>query len=248
MPNLNNPDMEQSVLKGTKFQFSTTRLDNLGSTEYTLITIAVDASGSVESYRNDLEKCLKEIVNSCKHSPRADNLMIRLISFNSRVSEEHGFKLLSTCNPDDYLGLLNPSGSTALYDSSYSSLGVLLAEGKRLTDNDFNVNAIFFCITDGADNASSFTPKQVHDEMSKAVKDESLESLVSVLVGVGTDTSTDIELQRFRKDAGFTQYVSIGDANSKNLAKLAAFVSKSVSAQSQSLGSGSASNQASLTF
>ena len=53
-------------------------------------------------------------------------------------------------------------------------------------------------------------------------------------------------LTDFSKTAGFTQYVELGNANAATLAKLADFVSRSISSQSQSLGTGGPSQ--SLTF
>ena len=53
-------------------------------------------------------------------------------------------------------------------------------------------------------------------------------------------------IEDFHKAAGFTQYVELGSADEKTLAKLADFVSQSISAQSQSLGTGGPSQ--SLTF
>ena len=53
-------------------------------------------------------------------------------------------------------------------------------------------------------------------------------------------------MQDFKTDVGFTQYVEIANADAKTLSKLADFVSRSISAQSKSLGAGGGS--ASLTF
>jgi len=70
---------------------------------------------------------------------------------------------------------------------------------------------------------------------------------VSILIGVNiTDSMVSQALNDFNTRAGFTQYVEIGNASKSTLAKLAQFVSKSISSQSQALGTGSAS--ASLTF
>ena len=75
-----------------------------------MVTIAVDTSGSVSPFKDDLEKCIIAAINSCKYSPRADNLMVRLVEFNDKVSEVHGFKLLSEVNTADYTGSLNVGG------------------------------------------------------------------------------------------------------------------------------------------
>jgi hypothetical protein len=45
-------------------------------------------------------------------------------------------------------------------------------------------------------------------------------------------------LQSFVNDAKIDNYITIGDANANSLAKLARFISQSVSSQSQSVGTG----------
>lgn len=247
MPRFDAVDMETVPVVGTNFQYSAVRLDKLGATEYTLVSIVLDISGSVASYKDELEKCVAEIVKSCKYSPRADNLMLRLITFNSSEKEEHGFKLLADCNPDDYLGSLYVGGSTALFDASFNAIEVSNAYGKSLTDNDFSVNAIIFVITDGEDNASTYPVSKIKTAIEQAVKGETMESIVSILIGVGGGGITTY-LQNVKDQAGFTQYVDLGDATDKKLAKLAQFVSKSISSQSQSLGTGGPSQAINMTF
>ena len=121
--------------------------------------------------------------------------------------------------------------------------------GKQLANNDFDVNAIVFIITDGADNASGdINSSSVKEALKTIMKEEALESILSILVGVGVGGYADIAayLDDFKKEAGLNQYVEIKNANNKTLAKLADFISKSVSSQSNSLGSGSMSQP--LTF
>ena len=105
--------------------------------------------------------------------------------FDNRLDESHGFKLLEQCNPDDYDGCIPPGGSTALYDATENGITATTDYAKLLVDNDFSVNAIVFIITDGCDNASTLSPNQVKKALSAALKTESLESIITVLVGVG---------------------------------------------------------------
>ena len=120
--------------------------------------------------------------------------------------------------------------------------------GKDLVDKDFDVNGIIVVITDGDDNASKMTANSLKDALDRAVQSESLESLVSILVGVNTDANTGLNayLDNIAKTAGFTQYIAINKADAKTLAKLADFVSRSISSQSQALGTGGPSQ--SLSF
>ena len=246
-PLLNDANMENHNIHGSNYGFSAKRIDDLGASEYTLVGIAADISGSVVNFRQEIEDCVKEIIRSCRHSPRADNLMLRLIAFDNKVDELHGFKPLSECDENKYTDVIQPGGATALYDASSNVIESVTKYGKDLADNDFDCNAIVFVITDGDDNSSTFTPNSVKQALEGAVTSEALESMVSVLIGVNVQNQRlSAYLKDFHQDAGFTQYVELDDADQKSLAKLADFVSRSISAQSQSLGTGGPSQ--SLTF
>jgi hypothetical protein len=108
---------------------------------------------------------------------------------------------------------------------------------------EYICNAIFFIITDGGDNASKATMGMIKTEQERVRKAEELESLHSVLIGIGTDPSTLQTLENFRVEAGFSQYIKAGDANAKTLAKIGGFISQSVSSTSQAIGTGGPSQQ-----
>ena len=227
------------------FGFSAVDISSLGATEYTLVSLVVDNSGSVASFGKEEEKAIKEIVSACRRSPRADNLMLRYIRFDDKVEELHGFKLLQDCNPGDYDNTIPGGGMTALFDSSVNGVDALARYGRELQTNDFTANGILFVITDGGNNAGlNRSPASVRKSIQQALMGENLESLVSVLIGVNVqDKGLASLLETFAKEAGFTQYVEIANANEKSLAKLAEFVSKSISSQSQALGTGGPSQQ-----
>ncbi len=247
MPKLNTSSNMQDIQipgPGT-FNFSAVRLEDLGATEYTLVTVVVDVTGSVLSFAKDLLKCVQMIVDACKKSPRAENLLIRVLSFNNQLDEIHGFKLLSEINPQGYKPF-KPAGMTALFDATYSGVSATLEMAKRLTQQDFDVNGCVYIITDGMDNVSTVTPKMIAEKISHAKSKEEIESLITVLIGL-IDTKSpyaaDVRhaLTTFEVEAGLTQFIDAGDATPQKLAKLANFVSQSISSQSQALGTGSAS-------
>jgi len=239
--------MDSHQLKGSNYGFSAKRVEDLGATEYTIVAITGDKSGSVDPFRLEIENCIKEIVKSCRHSPRADNLMMRLTTFDDSLEEIHGYRPLSECDVDAYTDCVRPGGMTALYDAGCNAVDSAAQYGKSLTENDFDVNAIVFVITDGMDNRSAMTASELKKSLERAVQSEALESIVSILVGVNvTDPGVSRYLTDLHQQAGFTQYVELGDAKANTLAKLADFVSRSISAQSQALGTGGPSQ--SLSF
>ncbi len=238
----------QTHALGGNFNFQGARIDNLGATEYTLVTIAVDTTGSVSGFASELDMMLATAVEACKKSPRSDNLLVRVIFFSSMrgVDEIHGFKPLAEIDPQAY-PKINPGGATPLYDACFSGIAAMNLYGKQLTDQDFGVNAIFIAVTDGANNDSKTSVSMVAQEIKKAVSGELVESLVSLLIGINASGCAS-ELQSFKNDAGLDSYIDAGDVTKGKLAKIAGFISQSISSQSQALGTGGPSQHISATI
>lgn len=237
MPKFDN--MQTLSIQGANnFQFSAVRPDSLGATEYTLVTIVVDVSASVASFSDTLLEAIKAVVRACQRSPRADNLLVRLLTFNNRRQEIHGFVPLRDIDPDAYKPL-KCSGATALYDSVFDAVGASNQYAQNLSAQNLDVNAAVYVLTDGMDNNSGQTPQDIAREVRKTLKQEHLESLTSVLVGLDTqDAGVAAYLQLFKDEAELGQYVDVADANPDNLARLSNFVTQSISLQSQLLGTG----------
>lgn len=229
------------------FGFSAVHVDNLAASGYTLVSIVCDRSGSTSGFQQEMESALKEVIKACQSSPRADNLLMRVITFDNKHTEFHGFKMLESINLGDYDNSLSPGGSTALFDAMIDSIEATNHYAEQLAQQDFDVNAIVFFITDGDDNASTYGINQIKDALNKAVRSEALESMVTVLLGVNVnDSHFHARLESVHKDCGLTQFEILENANSKTLAKLANFVSQSISSQSQALGSGGPSKSISF--
>jgi len=252
MPRLGD-NLESHDLGGSHYGYSGERMKRLeeGASAYTIVNLLIDVSPSTGGFTSEMEQAVIEIFLTLQDAPRADNLLLRVGTFAADLVELHGFKLLETCNRDDYNGCLHiHGGRTALFDATDNAIQSMGDYGDQLDSRDIEVNGITFIITDGDDNASKMsTSASVKASLQKIVQEEKLESVITVLIGVNTrDTQVKKYLEDFQKEAGLTQFVAIDDANANTLAKLADFVSKSISAQSQSLGSGGPSVPISLTL
>lgn len=233
----------ENLNAGSGYKFSATRIKDLGAAEYTLASIVMDASSSVEGFAVQLEQALKTIFKACDKSPRKDNLMLRLTQFASTLTELHGFKLLGNINEKDYDNVLQLGGSTALFESVDEAIQATGTYGKQLTSQDFLVNAIVVVVTDGENNCGSIMDAgQVKKTLMAVRRSENLESISLILVGVtGDDVNLNTYLQTVKDDTGCDQYISIGTATPGKIAKLAEFVSQSISSTSSALGTGAAS-------
>jgi uncharacterized protein YegL len=230
-------DSEVQTAQG--FAFSAVPIDKLMAVAYTLVDLVVDISGSVRSYQDALVKAIDTVMASCRLSPMADNLLIRVSTFNGRVREFHGYLALADL-PADYASVVaDLGGTTALFEATEKALGAMTTYGKSLIDNQFSVNGVLVVITDGEDNmgGGTYTPQTVAVRMQEALRSENLESILSILVAVNAGGSARA-LDRFQKEAGFSQFIKIEDATAKELARLANFISQSISAQSQAVGTG----------
>lgn len=249
MPRLMDKDAGQTHQTLHGFNFSAVKIENLGASDYSIVTVVQDISGSVAPFSSEMEATLKKILEACQKSPRSGNLLLRLVSFNSDVVEIHGFRELKTIDPNEYTGALNCRGSTAVRDAILNSAEATEAYGKQLSSMDFRCNGVMFVISDGQDNASVVAkdPKKLKEAFNKIKTGEvDLESFNTVMIGVGTDKADLGFLEALSKESGFDQYVEMGAATPARLAKLADFISKSISSTSMALGTGQPSQL--LTF
>ena len=235
---LSLPNMDTGSIPGLSgYQFSAVRTDRLGASEYTLVTIAVDISTSVQTFEAELVEALKMTVSGLRSSARADNLLLRVVMFNQAVSEVHGFRPVLDIDVQADYAAIKARGTTALYDAAASSVGAITEYGRILTRQDYGVNGILYVITDGEDVCSTYTPDTVRQNVEAALSNEALESFVSVLIGINAQRCRD-KLEFFVREAGLTEYVDIEDATARGLAKMAGVISRSVSSQASQLGSG----------
>jgi hypothetical protein len=236
MPN-NNFD-QYNIPGSGAFYFSAVRPGNLSETEYTLFTISVDDSGSTIDFKQKLHQALLDSLEACKKSPKANNILVRVVYFDSELREIHGFKPLNEIKDSDYPEF-RCKRNTALYDSVFDSIGATLKYAEVLSEQDFYVNAINFILTDGVDNESRLGISDIKRKIEDALKSEKIESILNVLVGINTvDSTCKSYLENFQKEANINQFIDIGEASPAQLAKLGQFISRSTSSASQSLGTG----------
>jgi hypothetical protein len=240
--------LQSFAVPGGGYGYTGANIDDLTSFENTLSTALLDESGSTNSFALAMEACVKEIVRSLRHSPVADKLLYRHCHFGTNFREVHGFKPLAECHEPDYDGCYAPGGTTALYDSSVAVLNATVDYAEKQAAKKYVVNGIAYTITDGCHYLPGGTVKKedVKVAQAKAMTNESLESLITILIGVNDDPGIQRDLEDYAHFVGYTRYIPIGEANEKTLAKIAGYISQSVVAQSQSLGTGGPSQ--SLTF
>ena len=232
MPRLDK--MTQGSIQG--FSFSGARPERLGASEYTLATIVVDTTGSVRGFEQDLKACALLAIDACRKSPRSENMLVRLVAFNETPREIFGFMPLADID-DAMVALPTPSGGTALIDAIYACAGAANAYAKQLADQDYLVNAVSFVITDGDDTSSRVSVAMAKAEVEAGAKAEYMEGSIMALIGVNAGQFA-ATLQSLSAQMGLSGFVDAGQLDAGSLAKLARFISKSISSVSQSLQNG----------
>lgn len=230
-----------------QYTYSGQSLNTLGASKYTLVTLVLDMSPSITDYKDDMEAMCVEVVKACKKHPNSEELTVRVVGFNSDISEIHGYKELRNINDTDYKGTIKPSGLTALYEAVEEAIEATESYGSQLVGMDYTCNAVLFIITDGANNINKVAnPDMIKKTLSKIKKDEKLDSVNIILVAASDDPSVVSKCEDFKVSAGLNQFVKMGEATKDNLAKFAQFASASVSSTSQALGTGGTSKP--ITF
>jgi len=221
--------------------YSGVRPDTLiGSSRYTLVLMVRDKSGSVLGHKDALVYSLKEAIKSCGYSEWANSLLIRTLDFNHNLHEVHGFKELRNIDIDKSYDMVC-GGGTALYDAVANAVRSALDFGSILYDKDYDVNVVMFIFTDGEEIDSNIKdPLIVKQAIEELIQSEKIDSVVSVLVGINAGRCSTF-LKNFQRDVGISSYEDVKNFDFKVGAKLAQFISKSISSQSQSLATGSQS-------
>ena len=228
------------------FNFSAKKIDKLGALQYTVVSIAIDVSGSVRSFARQLNECLKAIISACKDNQRSEFIVVRVIQFSTEIEEIHGFVELGDINVDDY-PLFDPNGFTCLFDATYDVVGSTIEYSRQMVERGYDVNGAVYVITDGGENPGGghrtiASPQMIKDKVDESLRKEDIESIITTVIGLHDPSdSWSQEVERDLKylvdNAGMTKFINAGEATAENLAKLAEWVSASVSSQSDQVGS-----------
>ena len=235
-----NEDMQVDTSIGG-YQFSGAKVDKLATqaSEFTVVTLVVDTTGSTQGFEHLLNEMVINVIKSFEGSQYKDQLLIRVINFDSKIYEVHGFKTFNMIDIANDYPDFRSRGATALYDAVDGAIDATIKYTSDLYDQDYDTNGIIIIVTDGMDISSvKASPQIIKSKLDNLVKNESkIDSLITLLIGINTD-SCDRELKRFQFEAGLTEYISAGDATPETIGKITNYVSQSISSQSESLATG----------
>lgn len=240
------------------FGFSMIGIKNLTETSYTLALILLDTTGSVSGEESEIKRMLEQIVADGKRAGWGKRVLLAAQEFNTvmGVREIFGFDTPAALDLSNIR--INTTGATNLLDASATAFNALEEAAKTLSHADFITNLLLVVVTDGEDNASSLTAQALGDLVKNGRKNENYDSVKTILIGLRTGQraqdsrysgkTVDDVLKELAQTAGFDQYESAQQVKDGTYGKIGGFISQSVSSASQSLGSGSPSQNVNFTI
>jgi len=234
-----------SICNGS-FKFSYVVPDELGETEYCLVTILFDVTGSVAPFAKAMRDALILSIKDLQKHPKSYNVLLRFVTFGlNGVVEVFGYKELHAIDFDKDIPVFRCDGRTPLFDAFGSAIASFNSYSEDLTKKDFDTNGIIICITDGDNNDSHTfkTAESVGEALKNSSKIEvSKGGLTTILIGVNLqDKYFKDKLENFQKEAGIDAFRDIKDVRDGSVAHLAGFISQSVSSQMNYVGTSSRS-------
>jgi hypothetical protein len=158
-------------------------VDDVPSSEVTLVNILVDDSGSISGNEDTMRAGVNSIIESLEQSKQRDGIIVSIRYLNGTQ--------LTPYAPLDAVPKLDASnyqanGGTPLYDQSVVICGQVIAKRQEFTDGGVVCRAVTAIITDGADlHSRSASAKDV----AKVVKDMlATESHIVIGMGIGNES------------------------------------------------------------
>lgn len=243
-------DMDTHALPGTGFGFSAVKVDRLLAAQYAVGTIVLDVSGSVRPFADELRRCLRAAIEGAQAAPQADNILLRVVVFDSQFREACGFTPVKAIDIAALLAMVEPGGSTCLHAALVHSINAQAAQVEKLIAQDYVDNTgTLWAITDGLNNERPDDTAPVRDALADYVRREKLGPMTTVLVGIN-DGATDTHprtgkpvtirtvLEELKDEAGIGTYVSASDMTPKKFAQLGDLISQSLSSSAKSAATG----------
>lgn len=191
---------------------------------------AIDVSGSVGGYVNELNKGINEFVQRMQTSHVAEKLFVSVVEFNSKVNVKSGFQPIKDFQTVDFSNSIG--GLTALYEGANVALTNALDYREGLENAGVNCKTLLFVITDGEDNASNCAASDVKNKISNLLTEErNFASFETILFGIGEGSGMENSFRTAAADMGIKNVATISNS-ADDIKKMINFISSSVSSAS----------------
>lgn len=201
-----------------EIEVENTAVDELESENINLIFLGIDESGSMNSWVQDMKKCLSEFKTALTDSKEADEILVARADF-ADTYVIGGYKKISEFDTNFYT-----HGCTAMYDTIVDGAEKLKEYRKFLKDQGVRVKAVFAIFSDGADNSSIST----YGDAKSAIDFLNNEEITTAFISFGGAAT------KTAKNLGFRNILDVASSASE-LRKAFNCLSKSVIESSRSV-------------
>ncbi len=162
-------------------------LETITATEVTLVTLLVDASGSIHGagVENAVREGENALVDAFAQSREKDSVLMALWTFNDDVRVVHAYVPVDDAVRLDSVSY-NACGGTKLYDTWCDALAANVAYAQRLRDGGTPTRSVVVVITDGEDCGSRRKASECAALSRDLLRSE---QFVLAFVGVGAGTN-----------------------------------------------------------
>lgn len=190
---------------------------------------AIDVSGSVGSYVDELNKGMNEFTQRMQNSHVAEKLFVSVVEFETDVHVKTGFQPINQLAPMDFSNSIG--GMTALFEGTKVALKNALDYREGLENAGVNCKTLLFVITDG-DNNRPGEASDVKDIITNLLSEErNFASFEAILFGIGEGQGMDQYFKQAAEDMGIKNVATISDS-ADDIKKMINFISSSVSSAS----------------
>ena len=200
-----------------------TAIDDLDSEVVNLINVAIDQSGSMNGFVNDMQQSLSDFKDSIQQSKEADTILVARTDFYDNDVDIAGYKKIDMFDTD-----YQASGMTPLYDAIIEAVDKLTNKNNSgymdvLKSQGMRVKSVFAIFSDGEDTSSRSGLSEAKAKIDYLNKRE----IVTACVCFGSDAENEA------KRLGIKNILKVGSSASE-LRRAFNCLSKSVAENSQS--------------
>lgn len=179
-------------------EMENTSIEEINSENINLMFLGIDQSGSMDSFRNDMNHSLNEFKDALTNSREADEILVARADFEDAIAIG-GYKKISEFDTSFRAG-----GCTAMYDAVTEGTRKLKEYRQYLKDQGVRVKAVFAVFSDGLDNAS----KSSFSEAKRSVDFLNDEEITTAFISFGGKAATEAKSLGFRNILDVTSSAS----------------------------------------
>lgn len=169
-------------------EIANTSIDEIDSENINLIFLAIDCSGSMDQFTQDMKDALADFKDALLNSKEADEILVARADFSDGISIG-GYKKISEFDTH-----FDANGMTAMFDTIVEGVNKLKEYRDFLKNEGMRVKAVFSVFSDGLDNISRNTFGDAKDAIEYLNQEEITTAFIS-FGGTATKTAQDLNFR-----------------------------------------------------